>query len=112
MSGNDNDVLVTTRNQVRLITINRPDRRNARDHAINLRMMNAIIDADHDPEIAMIAVTGAGDKAFCSGADLKADSDQFDTAKHIVGPNLYETEDQKEGVRAYLERRKPEWKGR
>jgi crotonobetainyl-CoA hydratase len=29
-----------------------------------------------------------------------------------VGPNLYETEDQKEGVRAYLEKRKPQWQGR
>jgi enoyl-CoA hydratase/carnithine racemase len=84
MSGND--VLVTTRNRVCLVTINRPDRRNARDHATNLGMMNAIIDADHDPEIAMIAITGAGDKAFCSGADLKADSDQFETAKHVKGP--------------------------
>jgi enoyl-CoA hydratase/carnithine racemase len=86
MSGNDNEVLVTTRNRVCLVTINRPDRRNARDHATNLRMMNAIIDADHDPEVAMIAITGAGDKAFCSGADLRADSDKFDTAKHIKGP--------------------------
>jgi enoyl-CoA hydratase len=29
-----------------------------------------------------------------------------------IGPNLYETEDQEEGVRAYLEKRKPDWKGR
>jgi enoyl-CoA hydratase/carnithine racemase len=49
-------------------------------------MMDAIIDADHDPMIAMIAITGAGDQAFCSGADLKADRDQFDMAKHIKGP--------------------------
>lgn len=86
MTCKDNDVLVSTEGKVCLITINRPDRRNARDHATNLSMMNAIIDADHDPAIAMIAITGAGDKAFCSGADLKADSEQFDTAKHIKGP--------------------------
>lgn len=86
MTGSSNDVLVGTENKVCLITINRPDRRNARDHATNLRMMEAIIDADHDPMIAMIAITGAGDKAFCSGADLRADRDQFDVAKHIKGP--------------------------
>ncbi len=49
-------------------------------------MMDAIIDADHDPAISMIAITGAGDKAFCAGADLKAARDQFDVVGHFRGP--------------------------
>ena len=85
-SDNNNEVLISTENKVCLITINRPDVRNARDKATNLRMMDAIIDADHDPAISMIAITGAGDKAFCAGADLKAARSQFDVAGHFRGP--------------------------
>ena len=85
-SDNNSEVLVSTENKVCLITINRPDVRNARDQATNLRMMDAIIDADHDPAIAMIAITGAGDRAFCAGADLKAARDQFDAVGHFRGP--------------------------
>jgi len=86
MAGDKDEVLIRTEGRLYLITINRPEVRNARDKATNLRMMDAIIDADHDPAVSMIAITGAGDKAFCAGADLKAARSQFDVVRHFRGP--------------------------
>lgn len=86
MASDEDKVLVRTEGRLCLITINRPEVRNARDKATNLRMMDAIIDADHDAAISMIAITGAGDKAFCAGADLKAARGQFDVVRHFRGP--------------------------
>jgi len=86
MAGDKDEVLIRTEGRLRLITINRPEVRNARDKATNLRMMDTIIDADHDPAVSMIAITGAGDKAFCAGADLKAARSQFDVVRHFRGP--------------------------
>jgi len=86
MADDKDEVLIRTEGRLCLITINRPEVRNARDKATNLRMMDAIIDADHDPAVSMIAITGAGDKAFCAGADLKAARSQFDVVRHFRGP--------------------------
>ncbi len=61
MASRDDEVLIKTEGRLCLITINRPDVRNARDKVTNLRMMDAIIDADHDSSISMIAITGSGD---------------------------------------------------
>lgn len=53
------------------ITINRPQVRNAVDAATS-RLMDSMIDqAEADPAVGVIIVTGAGDRAFCSGMDLK-----------------------------------------
>ena len=55
---------------VATITINRPERRNAlSDTVINL-FHEALDSAESDPEVRVIVITGAGEKAFCAGADL------------------------------------------
>lgn len=54
------------------ITLNRPEARNAADHDVCWLIGNALEDADRDPAVRAIIVTGAGDKAFSAGADLKA----------------------------------------
>jgi len=65
------DVLkAETRGKVRLLTLNRPDVRNAFNDALNEALANAVIDADADDGIAVTAITGAG-SAFCSGDDLR-----------------------------------------
>jgi crotonobetainyl-CoA hydratase len=69
----DNDaVLVERRGHVLLATINRPDARNAVNWAVAEGLGRALELADSDGEIWAFVVTGAGDKAFCAGADLKA----------------------------------------
>ncbi|MBX2813566.1 MAG: enoyl-CoA hydratase/isomerase family protein [Myxococcales bacterium] len=52
------------------ITLNRPEKRNA----LNAQLLNDLTDAferaDQEPEAGVIVLRGAGDKAFCAGADL------------------------------------------
>ena len=55
-------------NKILMLTLNRPEVRNAFTAEMNTQMAEAILAADFDDDIAMIAITGAGDKAFCSGA--------------------------------------------
>jgi enoyl-CoA hydratase/carnithine racemase len=56
---------------VATITINRPDARNAINGAVARALEQAVIDTEADNEIRCVVLTGAGDRAFCAGADLK-----------------------------------------
>lgn len=71
-SENTPAVLVETRGNVAVITINRPEARNAVNSAVADGLGVALEEADQNPEIRAIVLTGAGDKSFCAGADLKA----------------------------------------
>lgn len=53
------------------ITINRPHRRNAFTPITLDEISDALADARFDPQIGVVILTGAGDKAFCSGGDQK-----------------------------------------
>lgn len=57
---------------VLLLTINRPAQRNALDPATMAAIGAALAEAEQDPAIRCIVFTGAGDRAFCAGMDLKA----------------------------------------
>jgi len=71
--GSDDDsVLVDRRGRVMIITINRPSVRNAVDLAVSVAIGDALAEADGDRSVWAVVLTGAGDKAFCAGADLKA----------------------------------------
>jgi crotonobetainyl-CoA hydratase len=65
-------VLVERRGNVLVITINRPEARNAINAAVSIGVGDALEEAQHDPEVRAVVITGAGDKSFCAGADLKA----------------------------------------
>jgi enoyl-CoA hydratase len=73
------------RGVVRLLTLNRPDVRNAVNGELAEAIINAVIDADHDPAVSCIAFTGAG-SAFCSGADLKDARAREQGAHQYRGP--------------------------
>jgi crotonobetainyl-CoA hydratase len=60
------------RGNVLLITINRPEARNAVNQAVSIGVGDALQAAQDDPEIRAVVITGSGDKSFCAGADLKA----------------------------------------
>ncbi len=64
--------LVEVRSNVMVITINRPEARNAVNGAVSAAVGDALVRAQDDPEVRVVVITGAGDKSFCAGADLKA----------------------------------------
>jgi crotonobetainyl-CoA hydratase len=65
-------VLVDRVGDVTVITINRPAARNAINSAVSIGLGDALEEAQHDPDVRAVVITGAGDKSFCAGADLKA----------------------------------------
>lgn len=64
--------LYERRGNVALITINRPEARNAVNGAVSTAVGDALQQAQDDTEAWAVVITGAGDKSFCAGADLKA----------------------------------------
>jgi enoyl-CoA hydratase len=76
---------IEDKGRVRLLTLNRPDVRNALNNELVEGIMHAVIEADHDPEVYVIALTGAG-SAFCSGADLRNARDTADAGRPFYGP--------------------------
>ena len=64
--------LVERRDRTMLITINRPQARNAVNRSVSAAVGDALEQAHNDPTIWAVVLTGAGDKSFCAGADLKA----------------------------------------
>ncbi|OBK12340.1 crotonase/enoyl-CoA hydratase family protein [Mycobacterium asiaticum] len=64
--------LTERRGNVLIITINRPEARNAVNGAVSIAVGDALDQAQQDPEVRAVVITGAGDKSFCAGADLKA----------------------------------------
>ena len=65
-------ILVEQRGAVRIVTIDRPERRNALDLAAMSAIGRTFTDAIDDDSVACLVLTGSGDQAFSSGLDLKA----------------------------------------
>ena len=53
------------------ITINRPKAMNSFTGQTLTEMAEAVADAGSDPEVGVIVLTGAGDRAFCAGGDVR-----------------------------------------
>lgn len=64
--------LTERRGNTLIVTINRPEARNAVNQAVSVGVGDALALAQQEPEIRAVVITGAGDKSFCAGADLKA----------------------------------------
>ena len=69
------EVLYERRDQVAWITINRPEARNALNQAVRDGIRVAFERFNIDESAAVAVLTGAGDKAFCAGGDLKEMAD-------------------------------------
>jgi len=66
------EILRDTRGHVAILTINRPDARNAVNAAVTAGLSAALDDIEQDKDAWVVILTGAGNKAFCAGMDLKA----------------------------------------
>lgn len=66
-----NTIIYEIKDKVCTITLNRPDRYNAFNNEMSFELIDALKQAGKDNEVRAIIITGAGDKAFCSGQDLK-----------------------------------------
>ncbi len=64
------EVLLGVGNGVARITINRPERRNAMSYGVMAGLRDAMAAARADDDVRVVVLTGAGDRAFCAGADL------------------------------------------
>src|SRR5215211_1115388 len=64
-------VLYEKRDRIAYVTINRPEARNAVDPDVHRGMIDAWTEFRDDDSVDVAILTGAGDDAFCAGADLK-----------------------------------------
>jgi enoyl-CoA hydratase len=64
-------ILYEKKGRIVVITINRPERRNALSFEAFGLLAKAWMDFRDDPDLWVAIITGAGDKAFCAGGDLK-----------------------------------------
>jgi enoyl-CoA hydratase len=67
-----NEILRERRGHVEILTINRPEARNAINRATAIALGDALDDCETDDDVWVVVLTGADDKAFSAGMDLKA----------------------------------------
>jgi len=76
-------VLAADREAVRILTMNRPEKRNALNTALTQALLDALRAADADDAIGCVVLTGAG-QGFCAGADLAEFKDLTPEKQHLV----------------------------
>lgn len=68
---NEGNILTEKKDSVLIVTLNRPQFMNALNLETLREGRKVLTDVYFDPDIRAVIITGAGDKAFCAGADLK-----------------------------------------
>ncbi|MGD9934429.1 MAG: enoyl-CoA hydratase/isomerase family protein [Dehalococcoidia bacterium] len=63
-------LLEKTPEGVAILTLNRPDKHNALSNVLMDEMSDHLLSIRDDPEVRVVVVTGAGEKAFCAGRDM------------------------------------------
>jgi enoyl-CoA hydratase/carnithine racemase len=82
----DDSVILEKRGPALWITINRPEKRNAINGDVIAGIARGYRDAHDNADVRVIVLTGAGDKAFCAGADLQHTGAAF--AADFAKPNV------------------------
>ena len=94
-------LLVEKRDRIAYVTMNRPERLNAMTGAHWDQLGRTWLDLDEDPDVWVIVITGTGDKAFCTGQDLKEVAEKGGSAwaggeltvdRPVGGPSIFELE--------------------
>ena len=80
-----NEVLYEVRDQIAWITLNRPQAMNAISETIRAEIPVALARAEADDPVRVIVFSGAGERAFCAGADVKGFNAVDSLVKHRQG---------------------------
>src|SRR5438132_2773106 len=87
-----NEVLIEKRKNIAYVTINRPEKRNAANAAVQKGLGDAWEEINRDRDVWIAIVTGAGPESFCAGGDLgenlarsRGDMAPMDSAPAPVG---------------------------
>jgi enoyl-CoA hydratase/carnithine racemase len=63
-------ILYDVADEILTVTLNRPAKMNAYTTTMGVEITDAMLRADADDRVRVIVITGAGDRAFCAGADM------------------------------------------
>lgn len=74
-------ILYNVEDGIATITLNRPDKMNAMTYPMAMELLRAFDQVDADDAVKAVIFTGAGDRAFCAGADLSSGGGAFDYSK-------------------------------
>jgi enoyl-CoA hydratase len=92
----DSGLIVETTDHVAYLTLNRPERRNALSTRLITALLAAFDSIVADEDVWAVVLTGAGERAFCAGGDLKefdelaAQGKQIPVPMHGIERNVYE----------------------
>jgi len=87
---NYQSILVERDELVGIVTLNRPNELNALNFQLVSELANALEELDRDEEIRCMVITGAGEKAFAAGADIKEMSDKSPIEMMLGGFQTWE----------------------
>ena len=76
-------LLIEDRGPVRILTMNRPEKRNALNTELTRKLLDGLLSADREKSVSSVILTGAG-KGFCAGADLAEFKDLTPVNQHLV----------------------------
>jgi len=79
------DIIYEKKNHVAKVTINRPKVMNSFRAKTCIEMVDAFRDAADDPQVGVLVITGAGEKAFCAGGDLNWEAQGVSGAEGVMG---------------------------
>jgi enoyl-CoA hydratase len=82
MTAADPHVMFEIQGSLALVTLGRPEKRNALDRSMVTALGEAADRIDRDTSVRVAVITGAGSKAFCAGGDIAAWADESPSAFH------------------------------
>ena len=83
------NVLVAVSGHRATVTLNRPEQRNPLSGGMIRDLLAAFTWARDEPDVRVVVLTGAGDKAFCAGADLSSFDAEISEVERHLGRHLF-----------------------